>query len=155
MANWDGCFYKRIKMVIQEVARDLTPGGEPDLVVAGDVGERLLERLQAVGLAYEVRVQRDAHHGARLRAFLVQAIELALDDLAVMARRHRADVECDGVVHLERVGDAGKSPLPHLHGSGLVVVEEIADIGEAHLGDERSEERRVGKECRSRWSPYH
>ena len=25
-------------------------------------------------------------------------------------------------------------------------------IGEA---DDRSEERRVGKECRSRWSPYH
>src|SRR2546427_11423952 len=23
------------------------------------------------------------------------------------------------------------------------------------LGDTRSEERRVGKECRSRWSPYH
>ena len=22
-------------------------------------------------------------------------------------------------------------------------------------GDGRSEERRVGKECRSRWSPYH
>ena len=22
-------------------------------------------------------------------------------------------------------------------------------------GEERSEERRVGKECRSRWSPYH
>src|SRR2546430_3352317 len=24
-----------------------------------------------------------------------------------------------------------------------------------HVIDERSEERRVGKECRSRWSPYH
>ena len=24
-----------------------------------------------------------------------------------------------------------------------------------HLGSARSEERRVGKECRSRWSPYH
>src|SRR2546422_11191695 len=24
-----------------------------------------------------------------------------------------------------------------------------------HLGVWRSEERRVGKECRSRWSPYH
>src|SRR2546422_433610 len=23
------------------------------------------------------------------------------------------------------------------------------------LGEQRSEERRVGKECRSRWSPYH
>ena len=25
----------------------------------------------------------------------------------------------------------------------------------ASVGAERSEERRVGKECRSRWSPYH
>ena len=34
------------------------------------------------------------------------------------------------------------------------------DSGAIYLGDEnivttRSEERRVGKECRSRWSPYH
>src|SRR3712207_9555871 len=28
--------------------------------------------------------------------------------------------------------------------------------GEVHMyADKRSEERRVGKECRSRWSPYH
>ena len=25
----------------------------------------------------------------------------------------------------------------------------------ANIGSPRSEERRVGKECRSRWSPYH
>ena len=25
----------------------------------------------------------------------------------------------------------------------------------ADAGQQRSEERRVGKECRSRWSPYH
>ena len=31
------------------------------------------------------------------------------------------------------------------------IVLEMEDRGEA----ERSEERRVGKECRSRWSPYH
>ena len=24
-----------------------------------------------------------------------------------------------------------------------------------YIGESRSEERRVGKECRSRWSPYH
>ena len=30
----------------------------------------------------------------------------------------------------------------------------IVDIGENRV-QERSEERRVGKECRSRWSPYH
>ena len=28
-------------------------------------------------------------------------------------------------------------------------------LGVATLGEGRSEERRVGKECRSRWSPYH
>src|SRR3989475_9895588 len=33
----------------------------------------------------------------------------------------------------------------------------LADLGMSMntVGDERSEERRVGKECRSRWSPYH
>ena len=32
----------------------------------------------------------------------------------------------------------------------------MSDVpGRELLGVERSEERRVGKECRSRWSPYH
>ena len=30
-----------------------------------------------------------------------------------------------------------------------------ADMENAYSGMQRSEERRVGKECRSRWSPYH
>src|ERR1039457_5237274 len=51
---------------------------------------------------------------------------------------------------------------------GLEEVDLFADVGKANHGvlgavrDEqsllerhRSEERRVGKECRSRWSPYH
>ena len=54
----------------------------------------------------------------------------------------------------------------HLKAGNRVVVPEIADYevrrellrankkkGLARL--DRSEERRVGKECRSRWSPYH
>ena len=28
-------------------------------------------------------------------------------------------------------------------------------LAEMDFGQSRSEERRVGKECRSRWSPYH
>ena len=33
----------------------------------------------------------------------------------------------------------------------------IYDVTKVQIGDctDRSEERRVGKECRSRWSPYH
>ena len=34
------------------------------------------------------------------------------------------------------------------------VIRELEVIGEASK-NLRSEERRVGKECRSRWSPYH
>ena len=33
--------------------------------------------------------------------------------------------------------------------------EETEEKTAAELEDGRSEERRVGKECRSRWSPYH
>ena len=31
----------------------------------------------------------------------------------------------------------------------------VQSMGSRHVGFSRSEERRVGKECRSRWSPYH
>ena len=31
----------------------------------------------------------------------------------------------------------------------------ILDVREMGIDFGRSEERRVGKECRSRWSPYH
>ena len=34
-------------------------------------------------------------------------------------------------------------------------VEDELDQLVGDLNDARSEERRVGKECRSRWSPYH
>ena len=33
--------------------------------------------------------------------------------------------------------------------------EESIEAKFKHQGQRRSEERRVGKECRSRWSPYH
>ena len=48
----------------------------------------------------------------------------------------------------------------HLFGNetGLAVTQArqtIVDILKAKPNQLRSEERRVGKECRSRWSPYH
>src|SRR5256885_13581726 len=42
------------------------------------------------------------------------------------------------------------NPMGTIHGGVLCDIADAA-IGTAH----RSEERRVGKECRSRWSPYH
>src|SRR3712207_8675018 len=50
-----------------------------------------------------------------------------------------------------------KRPVMILSDMGGIDIEEVADthpdrVVRAHF---RSEERRVGKECRSRWSPYH
>ncbi len=42
--------------------------------------------------------------------------------------------------------------------SGIVLTKEKSYLLESRLlplARKRSEERRVGKECRSRWSPYH
>src|SRR5260370_9701135 len=41
-------------------------------------------------------------------------------------------------------------------GSAAQVVGEVeGEVDLSRLMQDRSEERRVGKECRSRWSPYH
>ena len=45
----------------------------------------------------------------------------------------------------------GKATALALRGAGYTVYE----FSSREAGVERSEERRVGKECRSRWSPYH
>ena len=52
--------------------------------------------------------------------------------------------------------------LGRMYVGGGELTENIDDVGGAGTAefaskaiDIRSEERRVGKECRSRWSPYH
>ena len=48
-------------------------------------------------------------------------------------------------------GSQGHAHAQNLHESGVNVVVGLRKGG----ATTRSEERRVGKECRSRWSPYH
>ena len=40
-------------------------------------------------------------------------------------------------------------------GIGDIMGGKVLELESERLKAERSEERRVGKECRSRWSPYH
>src|SRR2546426_11594041 len=59
------------------------------------------------------------------------------------------------VERLRAAEDGGE----RLDGDARDVVERLLrgrrDPGGLGVGAQRSEERRVGKECRSRWSPYH
>src|SRR3712207_3194467 len=52
----------------------------------------------------------------------------------------------DELLDEHRLADAGAAEEPDLAALG---------VGREEVDDLRSEERRVGKECRSRWSPYH
>src|SRR2546426_426312 len=45
--------------------------------------------------------------------------------------------------------------LDHAHGGPLRALAADGEQGRCRSPRRRSEERRVGKECRSRWSPYH
>ena len=64
---------------------------------------------------------------------------------------HMAFEIIDNAVDEVQAGYATKVELT-LNGDGSVTVR---DDGRGIPTDIRSEERRVGKECRSRWSPYH
>src|SRR6266576_443072 len=91
----------------------------------------LLERAQVVG----------AVDTAELNA-VVEALEL--DSVETDALLY--ELEQRGIELVERLGLKEKPPQP----AGRTSTEASTDALQL-----RSEERRVGKECRSRWSPYH
>ena len=68
----------------------------------------------------------------------------AIDELLEMGKRVRAYVRTDDD-RAEALRQRGVD----------VAVGDFTDIDDIRAATARSEERRVGKECRSRWSPYH
>src|SRR3712207_8807323 len=79
---------------------------------------------------------------------------LARDDATEELRRQRVHEGLDAREAAERVVGAGGGevvePADQVDRVGAAVLDDRRAVGER-----RSEERRVGKECRSRWSPYH
>src|SRR3712207_9143929 len=77
-------------------------------------------------------------------AVVLDQLVLRAGDRAVLVTG--ALVEVDPVQHADLVRGAELGQRPRLPGLLLPLQEDARP---------RSEERRVGKECRSRWSPYH
>ena len=69
-------------------------------------------------------------------------IQLANERDRARAEADRAAATAQFLVDIFELSD------PDENAGETITAKEILDIG-------RSEERRVGKECRSRWSPYH
>ena len=86
--------------------------------------------------------------------------------LAKISEKIVADLDKQTVLFQPNYDDSTKEPTvlpaqyPNLlvNGASGIAVGMATNIPPHNLGeviDARSEERRVGKECRSRWSPYH
>ena len=56
---------------------------------------------------------------------------------------------------VEQAGQAARRAFPAWAKQPFAVRQAIVEKFAGLLEANRSEERRVGKECRSRWSPYH
>jgi len=65
--------------------------------------------------------------------------------------------DLDGRIERGAFGDLREWLREHLHRHGRKFTprETLVRAAGSEIDPERSEERRVGKECRSRWSPYH
>src|SRR2546426_12069368 len=76
------------------------------------------------------------------------AVSLGSVPLTVIPRAGDHEVRVVGVVLRGVAKDLPRSP-------GVFLIPESRDVQVRDGRSVRSEERRVGKECRSRWSPYH
>src|SRR5690349_24819146 len=84
-----------------------------------------------------------------IRDLYVTGVQTCALPISRIAFGGRASDAAPGVAHrLAEYAVAGTVPGRHRHRR------RTQRIGLLSLGT-RSEERRVGKECRSRWSPYH
>src|SRR3989442_13086215 len=121
---------------------DLTAIAHSAMLDAGfvpDIPHSVLDELRSLPTKLDTQVSGTATRD--LRSLLWSSI----DD--------RKSRDLDQVEYAER-----------LSGGDIRVLVGIADVDalvrkgsatDAHAAENRSEERRVGKECRSRWSPYH
>ena len=95
---------------------------------------------------------------AETRSFSLASENLFLTQPAISKRIAALESELATAL-FDRIGrqitltEAGRALLPRAR----KILDELEDSRRAirNLSGNRSEERRVGKECRSRWSPYH
>ena len=95
-------------------------------------------------------VSRESSWHRGWRAQLATTGELAASKMGVNRATRWMRVG-EGLADVHASLDDGPSDLPILAAWAYRTGLSIPEVA----GDDRSEERRVGKECRSRWSPYH
>src|SRR2546430_7663246 len=126
----------------------------------------ILDGLKWLGLDWDEDL---TFQGARVKRHqevadqLLAAGQAYLEEGVIRLRVPPGEIAWDDAVH-GRISFQGedikdfvilRSDRSPLYNFAVVVDDLDMRISLVLRGDDRSEERRVGKECRSRWSPYH
>ena len=131
--------------------------GDPDLDAAGAMmrlvtagwAARMVHTAAELGIADHVGEPRDAASLAAATSSHALSLARLLRALAAIGVLHESD---DRTYTLTPLGATLRRDVP---GSMRAWVLLCFGDEQGRAWEARSEERRVGKECRSRWSPYH
>src|SRR5258708_29049248 len=93
------------------------------------------------------------HSLRQLLVFFFQAEDGIRDDLVTGVQTCALPISAAYALEIPLA--AMQEGLTHFAGVPGRLQRRRGAFGGAVIDDSRSEERRVGKECRSRWSPYH
>ena len=120
-----------------------------------EVSDETVNRVQARVLhGMGLVVLHSGHHSKIFKRLMGTSCNLIwrvadeLERIWVVAPSHPIAAGLDRFIELERTSPAAKTPE-------RLVSRKWGWRFAVQNGESRSEERRVGKECRSRWSPYH
>ena len=91
-----------------------------------------------------------------IQYIIEEALASGIEDILIITGRSKRAIED----HFDRSIELELNLAAGVKAQELEMVKKISDIRIHYIRQKeprglRSEERRVGKECRSRWSPYH
>src|SRR2546425_6163644 len=103
------------------------------------------EKSSAIGILYDVREENVAflEFSRHFRRHGLPVPEIYAEDLS------------QGAYLEEGLGDTTLFEFLSRNRTGENIAPQVVEVYRKVVAVLRSEERRVGKECRSRWSPYH
>ena len=136
-------------------------GGMPDLVLEVEANNiRFADILKLlIKIAAKTKIVPDVNIFGRIPVMTLERVRgyAALEDTTIAGRQYDAGValEADAFFLNKRAGFSidVKQTAMTVSGAGYISNIDLKVKGKDIF--KRSEERRVGKECRSRWSPYH
>ena len=166
-AGFDLIVHNRSRAAVDQlVSEGAQPAGSPkEAAAAADVIITMLPEdthvTEVVSSADGVieSIRQDAVHRGRL-ALVRVVVQRVVAGQALVDRVHRVAVALGTtwITRLVRVALVTRATAVRCPAAcARAALARLADVARVAVvaGQARSEERRVGKECRSRWSPYH